>query len=407
MSPQSQHTAMARASYLFQDCKLARRHIERIWAVMCEGFPDSAGRVMGTRRGILVEIYASTLDDLIQGLIESNEPGDPEIIDNLWLSISTVSEGVSHEFPKSIRIEIDQKGLMLSISGDPAWARSKVDHLKTLIQDTHGKRRLWLLSPEFTGGLFAAISWLVYALAMTAAGVGPTSKGDQSLWTLLPLAICPTFAYFIGNIAGRRVERRHQTTLWISESTPPPQPPTMSRFERVTIVISIASLIVAIVFGYLAYDKDARDADRREKSHPILVIAARNSSSSSKNISMAGTLLCPALDFDRPAQCAGVRHSQATPKPLSERPQTPRVEVAILVDAVDAEGRCVTDQHGLQVQERLASHPHARAKLDFVQEVIHIRQLAELSGPPCGLPRLCHRATLVEAVTAGGRRGAA
>jgi hypothetical protein len=205
-------------------------------------------------------------------LIESNEPGDPEIIDNLWLSISTISEDASNEFPKSIRIEISPKGLALSISGDPAWARSKVDHLKTLIQDTHGKRRLWLLSPEFTGGLFAALSWLVYALTMTAAGVGPTGKGDQSPWTLLPLAICPAFAYLIGTIVGRRVERRHQTTLWISQSTPPPQSPAMSRFERFTIIISIASLVVAIIFGYLSYDKDARDADRKEKSHPSLVM---------------------------------------------------------------------------------------------------------------------------------------
>lgn len=272
MSSLSPHTAMARASYLFQDCKLERRHIERIWAVMCEGFPPSAGRVLGTRRGILVEIYAATLDDLVQGLSESNEPGDPEAVDNLWLSITTPREEGVNEFPKSIRVEISPKGLTLSISGDPAWARSKVEHLKSLIEDTQGKRRLWTLSPELTGVMFAGLSWMAYAVVLTVAGVDFSGKVDRSVWSYIPLFVCPAFAYFIGFIVGTRVVQRHQTTLWISESTPPPRAATMSKFERVTIAISIASLIAAILFGYLGYDKDKREADKTDKSHPSLMV---------------------------------------------------------------------------------------------------------------------------------------
>ncbi|MGW0553755.1 hypothetical protein ACWDZ6_06065 [Streptomyces sp. NPDC002926] len=226
---------------------------------------------MGTRRGILVEIYAATLDDLVQGLSESNEPGDPEILDNLWLSITTTRDDTPDgEFPKSIRVEISPKGLTLSISGDPAWARSKVEHLKSLIQETHGKRRLWLLKPELTGVMFAGISWLAYVAILTVAGVDLSAKADPFAWSYVPLAMCPTFAYFIGFIVGTRVLRRHQTTIWISESTPPPQAPSMSSFERVTIAISIASLLAAIIFGYLGYDKDKHDADKRDKSHPGL-----------------------------------------------------------------------------------------------------------------------------------------
>ncbi|MER5379988.1 hypothetical protein ABT040_06855 [Streptomyces sp. NPDC002688] len=219
-----------------------------------------------------MEIYASTLDDLIQGIIDSNEPGDPEIIDNLWLSITSAREDDSSEFPRNIRVEISSGGLTLSISGDPAWARSKVDHLRTLILDTRGKRRLWLLSPEFTGVFFAAISWIVYAFVLTVAGVGPTSKVNPSPWSLVPLGACPAFAYFIGAIVGRRVVQRHQTTLWISESVPPPQAPAMSRFERVTVAISIASLVAAIVFGYLTYAQGKDDAKRKGKSQANIML---------------------------------------------------------------------------------------------------------------------------------------
>ncbi|MGI5377088.1 hypothetical protein ACQEV2_23155 [Streptomyces sp. CA-251387] len=220
-----------------------------------------------------MEIYAATLDDLVQGLSESNEPGDPEVVDNLWLSITTSRDDTpDDEFPKSIRVEISPKGLTLSISGDPAWARSKVEHLKSLIQDTHGKRRLWLLSPELTGVMFAGTSWLAYVLILTAAGVDLSAKAATSPWSFVPLGVCPTFAYFIGFIVGTRVVRRHQTTLWISESPPPPQAPSMSNFERITIVISIASLLAAIIFGYLGYDKDKHEADKKDKSFPSLTV---------------------------------------------------------------------------------------------------------------------------------------
>ncbi|MFF8031610.1 hypothetical protein [Streptomyces sp. NPDC016626] len=214
-----------------------------------------------------MEIYAATLDDLIQGLSESNEPGDPEVVDNLWLSVTTGRDDAASEFPKNIRVEISPSGLTLSISGDPAWARSKVDHLRSLIEDAQEKRRLWSLSPEFTGVLFAALSWMAYAVVLVVAGVDLSGKGGRSLWSVAPLVVCPAFAYFIGFIVGTRVVRRHQTTLWISESMPPPQVITMTKFERLTIFISIASLIAAIVFGYLGYHKDEPESGKKDKAH--------------------------------------------------------------------------------------------------------------------------------------------
>ncbi|MCX3287093.1 hypothetical protein OR263_10275 [Streptomyces sp. NEAU-H22] len=137
-----------------------------------------------------------------------------------------------------------------------------------MIEDTQGKRRIWTLGPEFTGVVFAGLSWIAYVVALFVAGVDLSGKADPSAWSLVPLALCPTFAFFIGFIVGTRVVRRHQTTLWISESTPPPQVLSMSRFERVTIAISIASLIAAVTFGYLGYDKDKHEADKKDKSHP-------------------------------------------------------------------------------------------------------------------------------------------
>ncbi|WP_437077219.1 hypothetical protein [Streptomyces sp. enrichment culture] len=233
---------------------------------MCDGFPESASRVLGTRRGILVEIFAATLDDLIQGVFESNEPGDPEVVDNLWLSVSMARDESTSDIPRHIRVEIDPHGLTLSIAGDPAWARAKVDHLKALIEDTQGKQRFWSFSPQLTGVIFAGFTWGVCVLASILGGVDLSGRSGIPLWFFIPLAVCPAFSYFAGNVIGFRVEQRHATTIWISASAPPPQAARMTRFEKVTVAISIASLLAAIIFGYLGYDKDKQEPEKKDKA---------------------------------------------------------------------------------------------------------------------------------------------
>ena len=125
----------SQASFRMAGCVITRDHLERIWELAREGFPEDSEITVETDRdtsGISSKISSATIAATIAGVRQANLAGDPDYIDNIGLQVSAPIPG--SEQSRSVSISIDQEYARVWVRGeDPGWVRGRIGGLKDLL----------------------------------------------------------------------------------------------------------------------------------------------------------------------------------------------------------------------------------------------------------------------------------
>ena len=134
----------AEAEFSLRACIIDREHLEKVWQVACEGFAEDSNFSIETERyyaGISTKITGGTIPEMLEGVRESTSPGDPAVIDNLYLWVSNVVTDLVKE--RYISIIITPKSVEVLVKGEPEWVNGRSRRIQNLLASKRSKWR-WL-----------------------------------------------------------------------------------------------------------------------------------------------------------------------------------------------------------------------------------------------------------------------
>lgn len=261
MTSSSSSSARASASFSVRGCKLNRRGLEKLVRAMQEGAPADATLTYSTERGVTT-YEADSVQGLTDAVAVSIEPGDPEVLNNLVVTVHHYDGGrPSLRSMRTIRVAIHGGRANCAANGEPTWVKGKIATLRPLIEELRPfKWGIWYF-PRFSyaiwGGTFG--SWVSLILNFTVATTSPFSYAV--------LAACVLAFTLIGFSVGGFIVRKARLEIWLTRDDFPVGYWRLSANEVVTATIAILGLIAAIIFGVTAH-KDAQKDEGGGKSAP-------------------------------------------------------------------------------------------------------------------------------------------
>lgn len=203
----------ATARFSVRGCKLSRRTAERLLRAMRDGYPPGATVKVSTRRSI-IRLQAENFDDLAAAVAESTEVGDPELLDNLEISVENYS--VPGEPSRTVQVRVTEGATVICyLYGDPAWVRGKQAALQPLLEDTRPFKRDFWYGPVWTFG-----SWGVSFALVLAPLVAWLVTGSIAVNPFLTAALT-VCSLFLGVAVGRTVSRARRVEIWIRQDELP------------------------------------------------------------------------------------------------------------------------------------------------------------------------------------------
>lgn len=227
---------------------------------MREGFPPEATLRLSTTRSITT-YETESLDALVEAVTNSTEPGDPEILDNLVLSINNyrhVSDGQPERYN---RISVDSLGVRCTVSGDPVWVKGQIASLRPLAEEVRPFKRAiwyaprWALAPW---GSTAGI-WVLWIVSFATTGGLPDS---------FPITIASAIAgAIVGYCIHGLIATKVKVEIWVVRNDFPASFWRFTANEAVTVAIALLALAAAIIFGVISH-KDSLKGEGSGKSTP-------------------------------------------------------------------------------------------------------------------------------------------
>lgn len=236
--------------------KMHRRQLDRLWRAAGEGFSQHGEQSIYTQRSI-TRIRASSPDDLESALGDSTEPGDPELLDNMWIIARDPGDGSRPERNVTL-IVTEANTVQCTVTGDPTWVRGRSAALRSLIDEARPfKWRIWYVPP------------LSYAFAATAVngiwyGISSAFLPDDFFSVTWSIAIALTFwlLFFVAGLSvGREMARRSRVEIWLKRQDLPQRWWRITAGEFLMSMIALLAVIVSIVFGMVTHS----DANKNEK----------------------------------------------------------------------------------------------------------------------------------------------
>ncbi|MFE0327948.1 hypothetical protein ACFW08_14365 [Streptomyces sp. NPDC058960] len=219
---------------------------------MRDGFAPTAEVNFSTRRSITT-LEAKSLADLADAVADSTEPGNPELLDNLEISINNYL-GRGSATPRTVRVSIDGRGVYCHVGGEPSWVRGQIATLRPLIEDTRPfKWPIWYMPTWSFAGYGSSLTlWIALISSFAFTGSGPTSM-------LTPIAT--GIVGVIGGLAvGRGISRHAKVEIWLKRDDLPRSFWRLSANEIITAVIAILSLLAVIIFGVITHNDAKADS---------------------------------------------------------------------------------------------------------------------------------------------------
>jgi hypothetical protein len=203
------------------------------------------------------------LDALAEAVANSTEPGNPEILDNLVLSINNYRHASDGQPDRYTRVSVDDLGARCSVSGDPLWVRGQVSSLQPLLEEAR----------PFKKGIWYAPRWAMASWG-TSFGLWVSWLASFAITGDLPDSYAVVIASVVagaimGYAFGGALARRRKVEIWISRDDFPAPFWRFTANEVVTAVIALLTLAAAITFGVIAH-KDAQKDEGGAKSAPVV-----------------------------------------------------------------------------------------------------------------------------------------
>jgi hypothetical protein len=243
------------AKFTLHGCILDREHLEQIWQVACEGFPEHARISVATERtnsGISSKITSDSISGTMDGVRKAARAGDPNSIDNLTLRASSGTYGDDQKY---ISIGIDNESVRVSVEGgDPEWVRGRAGRLRELLNSERNK--LSFLGP-YPGSTVGGAGLLISAVAGGLAEFYSFNHLPRFSTSTFPLVLA--IGIFLGGTAGAGllgvwVGKKARTRLFLTHEDSKSQ-----RIDKMSVALLIATIIgiVIAVFALLVAHYDA------------------------------------------------------------------------------------------------------------------------------------------------------
>ncbi|MFB7977188.1 hypothetical protein [Streptomyces vinaceus] len=242
------HHPRATVQFTVFGCKMSRRQLDRLWRAVGEGLSDGARRSIHTQRSI-TRIQAASPGQLVDVLDESTEPGNPELLENMWIIAHDPSS--ESRAARDITIVVtEQNVLQCTVNGDPTWVRGCSATLKSLAEEARPlKWRLWYVPPLSYAAAGMAIGGVVNMLI----GNLIPPRTFSAPWSIaISISVAALFA-LIGWVVGKVMSRRCRAEIWLRREELPQRWFRVSAAELLMAAIGLAAVIATVVFGLVTH----------------------------------------------------------------------------------------------------------------------------------------------------------
>jgi hypothetical protein len=265
-------TLSAESNFRLHGCKIDRSRLDHIVALAREGVPDDSYFTIVTERkagGITSKISATTIDEVLQGVRGATLAGDPNILDNLSISIS------SHKpVEKRIYIWIRPDYVSVSVTGDdPGWVRGRIGGLRDLFKETRARYAIGKGNARF------ALPSIIIPIGSLLSSVLTGAYLRSHLAFALVIVVCSMLAaWSCGFALGSWIDRQTMVELHLVGESP------KRKIDWINIGM-LALTLIAVIVAIIAILVSHKDATRhnatgyfRCSNHSSLACIARNHS---------------------------------------------------------------------------------------------------------------------------------
>jgi hypothetical protein len=237
----------ASSNITVRGCKLHRRLIEKWVRALRTGLPEDADVEFSTTRAITT-YRSNSLEGLSRALMESTEPGNVEVVDNLVLFASAAGYATGPGPRRVVRLQVSSDGwVACHLSGDPSWVNAQSAVLRPLFEEA--RPREW--------GFWYAPRW---AFAGWGVSVALICMGFFNSLQLTALGALAGMA--CGFAIGSTLRRILKVEIFLTRDELPSSYWRFTANEIVTAVIALLAILVAVVFGVITH-KDSKDGDKK------------------------------------------------------------------------------------------------------------------------------------------------
>ena len=262
MTASSASAPRATSGSYVRGCRLHRRGIRKLARALQEPFPSTSSVKFETTRSITT-YEAASIEGLADAVANSTEPGDPEVLDNLVLSINDNGSAPQGRPNRAIRITVVGGGARYYVVGDPAWVHGQSAIIRALLEESRPLKRAFWYVPRWVLALWGVSTgiWVSWMVSLVVTGGLPHG------WDVL--AISAAAGALAGVAAGGFVSRRVRVEIWVNRDDFPAPFWRLNAGEMVSTAIALLGLVAAIVFGVITH-KDAQKDDKNDGSLKVV-----------------------------------------------------------------------------------------------------------------------------------------
>ncbi|WP_159395653.1 hypothetical protein [Streptomyces sp. 3211] len=235
---------------------MSRRHLDRMWRSIGEELSSSASRAIYTQRSI-TRIEAASPGQLADVLEESTEPGNPELLDNMWITAHD-PRTESRAARDIVLVVTDQNVLQCTLTGDPTWVRGRSAALRSLAEEVRPlKWRLWYLPPLSYAAACMSLGGVVNILASNLI----PDNTFSATWSIATSIAIVVFFALTGWVFGKAMSRKCRAEIWLKREELPQKWFRISAGEAMMGLVGVVALLVTAIFGLVTHS----DANKTEK----------------------------------------------------------------------------------------------------------------------------------------------
>lgn len=227
---------------------MRRQDTERLWRAIREGLAPEGDFTLSTERSI-TRIEAQDFDSLMAAVAESSEPGNPEVLDNLWMVARDRFE--IGQPTREVRVLIsERRDVTCMVQGDPTWVRGRAATLKPLIEDFRPfKWEIWYI-PRFSYvALGSAAGSSVYTIGNLVIPKDTFSPTSDAAFLIAAILLGMT----VFGLAGNVITKKSKTQIWPKHDEIPRGWMHLNAGEVLSVMIAILAIMATIIFGTIAH----------------------------------------------------------------------------------------------------------------------------------------------------------
>ncbi|MEV6259264.1 hypothetical protein AB0M42_00620 [Streptomyces sp. NPDC051784] len=245
--------------------RMHRRQLDRLWRAAGEELSSRGEQSIYTQRSI-TRIRASTPSDLESALEDSTEPGDPELLDNMWITARDPQDG-SRPARSVTLIVTEANTVECTVTGDPTWVRGRSVALRSLIDEARPfKWRIWYAPPlsyAFAGSAANGL-WYIVDAAFVPDGF------FSDTWSVA-ITVTSWLLFFMAGLAvGREMARRSRVEIWLKRQDLPQRRWHITAGEFLMSAVALLAVIVSIVFGVVTHLDANKDEKKPQSASQLL-----------------------------------------------------------------------------------------------------------------------------------------